>query len=51
MVKDWPKLGMVAERRGPGDPQFPRTFKVESYVGFSNEPAHEYGADLWVPQY
>jgi hypothetical protein len=51
MVKDWPKLGMVAERPGPGDPQFPKTFKVESYVGFSNEPTHEYGADLWVPQY
>lgn len=51
MVKDWPKLGMVIERPGPGDPQFPRTFKVESYVGFSSEPKHEYGADLWVPQY
>ena len=51
MVKDWPKLGMVATRPGPGDPQFPQTFKVESYVGFSKEPAHEYGADLWVPQY
>ena len=51
MVKDWPKLGMVAERPGPGDPQFPRTFKVESYVGFSKEPTHDYGADLWVTQY
>jgi hypothetical protein len=51
MVKDWPKLGMVAKRPGPGDPQFPQTFKVESYVGFSKEPTHEYGADLWVPQY
>jgi hypothetical protein len=51
MVKDWPKLGMVAERPGPGDPQFPRTFKVESYVGFSEEPTHDYGADLWVTQY
>jgi hypothetical protein len=51
MVKDWPKMGMVVERPGPGDPQFPRTFKVESYVGFSKEPAHEYGADLWVKQY
>ena len=51
MVKDWPKLGMVAERPGPGDAQFPRTFKVESYVGFSKEPTHDYGADLWVPQY
>ena len=51
MVKDWPKLGMVAERPGPGDPQFPKTFKVESYVGFSKEPIHDYGADLWVTQY
>ena len=51
MVKDWPKLGMVVERPGPGDPQFPKTFKVESLVGFSEEPTHDYGADLWVPQY
>ena len=51
MVKDWPKLGMVATRPGPGDPQFPSTFKVESYVGFSSEPKHEFGAHLWVPQY
>jgi hypothetical protein len=51
MVKDWPKLGMVTVRPGPGDPQFPQTFKVESYVGFSKEPTHDYGADLWVPQY
>jgi hypothetical protein len=50
MVREWPKLGMVVERPGPGDPQFPRTFKVESYVGFDVEPKHEYGADLWVPQ-
>ena len=51
MVREWPKLGMVAERPGPGDPQFPQTFKVESYAGFSSEPTHSYGADLWVPQY
>jgi hypothetical protein len=50
MVEDWSKLGMVAERPGPGDAAFPRTFKVESYVGFKSEPKHEYGADLWVPQ-
>jgi L-lysine epsilon oxidase-like protein len=50
MVTEWPKLGMVAERPGPGDPEFPSTFKVESYVGFEHEPKHEYGADLWVPQ-
>jgi hypothetical protein len=50
MVREWPKLGMVSERPGPGDPEFPQTFKVESYVGFGHEPKHEYGADLWVPQ-
>jgi hypothetical protein len=50
MVDEWYKLGMVAERPGPGDPEFPPTFKVESYVGFRHEPKHEYGADLWVPQ-
>jgi hypothetical protein len=51
MVKDWPRLGMVAERPGPGDRQFPQTFKVESYVEFASEPKQEYGADLWVKQY
>jgi hypothetical protein len=50
MVTEWPKLGLVAERPGPGDPEFPSTFKVESYVGFRHEPKHEYGPDLWVPQ-
>jgi hypothetical protein len=50
MVTEWPKLGMVAERPGPGDAAFPSTFKVESYVGFEDEPKHEYGAYLWVPQ-
>ena len=50
MVTEWPKLGLIAERPGPGDPEFPATFKVESYVGFKHEPKHEYGADRWVPQ-
>jgi len=50
MLTEWPKLGMIAERPGPGDPEFPSTFKVESYVGFRHEPKHEYGPDLWVPQ-
>jgi hypothetical protein len=50
MVREWFKLGMVAARPGPGDAAFPKTFKVESYVGFDHEPKHEYGADLWVPQ-
>jgi L-Lysine epsilon oxidase N-terminal/L-lysine epsilon oxidase C-terminal domain len=51
MVQEWPRLGMVAERPGPGDGQFPQTFKVESYVEFASEPKQEYGADLWVKQY
>ena len=50
MVDEWWKLGMVAERPGPGDAEFPRTFKVESYVGFKSEPEHEYPVYLWVPQ-
>jgi hypothetical protein len=50
MVEEWPKMGMVAVRPGPGDAEFPSSFKVESYVGFEREPKHEYGADLWVPQ-
>lgn len=50
MVDEWPKLGMVTLRPGPGDAEFPQTFKVESYVGFDSEPKREYGADLWVTQ-
>jgi hypothetical protein len=50
MITEWYKLGLVAERPGPGDAHFPATFKVESYVGFAHEPKHQYGADLWVPQ-
>jgi len=49
MVEDWPRMGMVTERPGPGDAGFPTTFKVESYVGFPNEPQHDYGADQWFP--
>jgi hypothetical protein len=49
MVQDWPRLGMVTERPGPGDAGFPATFKVESDVGFSGEPPHDYGADQWFP--
>ncbi len=51
MITDWPRLGLVIEKPGPGDPEFPQTFKVESLVGFDSEPKHEYGADLWVEQY
>ena len=50
MIKDWSRLGMVTERPGPGDPEFPATLKVETDVGFEGEPKHEYGADEWVPQ-
>ena len=50
MIKDWSKLGMVTERPGPGDAEFPATLKVETGVGFDHEPKHEYGADEWVPQ-
>lgn len=49
MVEDWPRMGMVTERPGPGDAGFPSTFKVESYVGFPHEPKHDYGADQWFP--
>ena len=50
MIKDWPKLGMIAERPGPGDPEFPKLMKVETLVGFETEPEVAHGADLWVPQ-
>jgi hypothetical protein len=50
MVTEWFKLGMVTARPGPGDASFPSSFKVESYVGFDQEPKHEYGAADWVPQ-
>jgi L-lysine epsilon oxidase-like protein len=49
MVEDWPRMGMVTQRPGPGDAGFPSTFKVESYVGFEHEPTHDYGADQWFP--
>jgi hypothetical protein len=50
MTRQWPRLGMVLERPGPGDPQFPHTFKVESDLGYSYKAKHEYGAYLWVSQ-
>ena len=50
MITEWPRLGMVTVRPGPGDAEFPSTLKVETYVGFEGEPKHEYGADVWVPQ-
>jgi hypothetical protein len=50
MIDDWPKLGLVEDRPGPGDRHFPPRLKVESQVGFDHEPAQEYGPDLWVSQ-
>ena len=50
MTRQWPRLGMVAQRPGPGDAHFPHTFKVESYLGYSHPAEHEYGAYLWVSQ-
>ncbi|MFZ0091250.1 MAG: LodA/GoxA family CTQ-dependent oxidase [Solirubrobacteraceae bacterium] len=50
MTRQWPRLGIVAERPGPGDRHFPQTFKVESDLGYSYPAEHEYGAYLWVPQ-
>jgi hypothetical protein len=48
MVENWPKLGLVSERRGPGDDEFPASFKVESELGFAHEPKHTYGPEVWV---
>jgi len=45
MMAGWWKLGMVQERRGPGDDAFPRVLKVESDVGFDQEPSVAYGPD------
>jgi L-Lysine epsilon oxidase N-terminal/L-lysine epsilon oxidase C-terminal domain len=50
MVSEWWKLGMILDRPGPGDANFPDRLKVESLVGFEKEPKHEYGPWLWVSQ-
>lgn len=34
MVRNWYRLGVVTEQPGPGDPDFPELFKVETDDGF-----------------
>ena len=50
MITEWYKLGVIAEMPGPRDGAFPTTMKVESGVGFANEPVFDYGAYLTMPQ-
>jgi len=50
MVDGWYKLGVVAEMPGPADGFFPATMKVESGVGFEQEPDFDYGAYFTMPQ-
>jgi hypothetical protein len=38
MLSGWPGLGMVAERPGPGDDSFPRTFRVEVLRSLAEPP-------------
>jgi sugar lactone lactonase YvrE len=35
MLRDWPRLGVIAERPGPSDGAFPRRMKVETGLGFT----------------
>ena len=50
MVTDWYKLGVVTDMAGPADGFFPSTIKVETGVGFPEEPAFDYGAYFTMPQ-
>ncbi len=50
MITDWYKLGVVAEMPGPRDGFFPATMKVETGVGFAQEPDFDYGAYFTMPQ-
>ena len=50
MIADWYKLGVVTTMPGPKDGLFPATMKVESNVGFAEEPAFDYPAYLTMPQ-
>ena len=50
MITDWYKLGVVAEMPGPRDGFFPTTMKVETGVGFAQEPDFDYGAYFTMPQ-
>jgi len=50
MLTDWYKLGVVADMPGPKDGYFPSTLKVETGVGFAQEPDFDYGAYFTMPQ-
>ena len=50
MITDWSKLGVITQQPGPRDGFFPRTMKVETGVGFAEEPAFDYGAYFTMPQ-
>ena len=50
MINDWYKLGVVTVMPGPKDGLFPATMKVETNVGFAEEPAFDYPAYLTMPQ-
>lgn len=50
MIDSWYKLGVVTEMPGPRDGFFPTTMKVETAVGFEQEPDFDYGAYFTMPQ-
>jgi DNA-binding beta-propeller fold protein YncE len=50
MITDWYKLGVITQQPGPRDGFFPQTMKVETGVGFAEEPAFDYGAYFTMPQ-
>lgn len=50
MIDGWYKLGVVTEMPGPRDGFFPTTMKVETAVGFEQEPDFDYGAYFTMPQ-
>ena len=50
MANEWFKQGVITVRPGPGDANFPAVMKVETAVGYDQEPAIAFGAWYWVPQ-
>ncbi len=50
MISDWPKLGVLVDKPGPGDPNFPDTLKVETETGFP-EPQYVTPVSVWYPQH
>lgn len=44
MVARWSDLGIVTEQPGPDDGAFPRVMKVETHVGFADEPEVSWNA-------